>query len=58
MYCKRYSTWITRVKGIGIVGMFCVADHVRPEAMEVVSTLDNDDYNVMMLSGDGTYKTY
>jgi Cd2+/Zn2+-exporting ATPase len=41
------------VKGIGIVGMFCVADHVRPEAMEVVSTLVNDNYNVMMLTGDG-----
>ena len=39
-------------KGISIVGMFCVADRVRPEArIAVVTTLISDDeFNVMILS--------
>lgn len=41
------------IKGIGIVGMFCVADSVRPEARSVVTTLISDGFNVMMLTGDG-----
>ena len=40
--------------GISIVGMFCVADRVRPEArIAVVTTLISDDEcNVMMMTGD------
>ena len=41
------------IKDIGIVGMFCVADCVRPEARNVVSILRQDGLNVMMLTGDG-----
>jgi len=41
------------VKGVGIVGMFCVADGIRPEARSVVTTLVNDGVKVMMLTGDG-----
>ena len=41
------------IKGMGIVGMFCVADGVRPEARSVITALINDGVNVMMLTGDG-----
>jgi Cd2+/Zn2+-exporting ATPase len=41
------------VKGAGILGMFCVADGVRPEARAVVTSLINDEVKVMMLTGDG-----
>lgn len=41
------------IKSVGIIGMFCVADCVRPEAESVVQTLINDEVNVMMLTGDG-----
>ena len=40
--------------GISVVGMFCVADRVRPEArISVVTTLISDDEcNVLMMTGD------
>jgi Cd2+/Zn2+-exporting ATPase len=41
------------VKAVGIVGMFCVADGIRPEARNVVTSLVNDEVKVMMLTGDG-----
>ena len=41
------------VKGVGIVGMFCVADGIRSEARSVVTSLVNDEVKVMMLTGDG-----
>jgi len=41
------------IKSIGIIGMFCVADGVRKEAKEVVTSLINDQINVLMLTGDG-----
>jgi P-type E1-E2 ATPase len=33
--------------------MFCVADGIRPEARNVVTSLVNDEVKVMMLTGDG-----
>uniref|UniRef100_A0A7S3Q154 HMA domain-containing protein n=1 Tax=Chaetoceros debilis TaxID=122233 RepID=A0A7S3Q154_9STRA len=41
------------IKNIGIVGMFSVADGIRKEAKSVISSLLNDDINVLMLTGDG-----
>eukprot|EP00557_Chaetoceros_sp_GSL56_P007058 CAMPEP_0176504372 /NCGR_PEP_ID=MMETSP0200_2-20121128/15895_1 /TAXON_ID=947934 /ORGANISM="Chaetoceros sp., Strain GSL56" /LENGTH=1165 /DNA_ID=CAMNT_0017903793 /DNA_START=165 /DNA_END=3663 /DNA_ORIENTATION=- len=41
------------IQGLGIVGMFCVSDCVRPEARNVVTSLMNDGVKVMMLTGDG-----
>ena len=38
--------------GLGIVGMYSVADTVRSEAREVVSALLEDGMNVLMLTGD------
>lgn len=46
------------MQGIGIVGMFCVADGVRPEARDVIMALQNDGVNVMMLTGDGDGAAY
>jgi len=41
------------IGGTGIIGMFCVADGVRPEAREVITTLQNEGIDMMMLTGDG-----
>lgn len=41
------------IDGVGIVGMFCVADTVREEALDVVSTLVASGIDVIMLTGDG-----
>lgn len=41
------------IQGVGIVGMFCVSDGVRPEARNVVTSLINTGLKVMMLTGDG-----
>jgi Cd2+/Zn2+-exporting ATPase len=41
------------INGVGIVGMFCVSDGVRPEARNVVTSLIQDGVKVMMLTGDG-----
>ena len=40
------------IPGMGIIGMFCVADGVRKEAKEVISALLDDGVNVLMLTGD------
>ena len=40
------------IDGLGIVGMYSVADTVRSEAREVVTTLLEDGLNVLMLTGD------
>jgi Cd2+/Zn2+-exporting ATPase len=39
------------MEGIGILAMFSVADKIRSEAKEVVSTLQNDGIEVIMLTG-------
>ena len=41
------------IKGVGIIGMFCVADAVRLEAKEVVETMRKSAIDVFMLTGDG-----
>jgi ATPase, P-type (transporting), HAD superfamily, subfamily IC/heavy metal translocating P-type ATPase len=41
------------ILSVGIVGMFCVSDGVRPEARNVVTSLINTGLKVMMLTGDG-----
>ncbi len=41
------------IEEVGIVGMFCVADTVREEAHDVVSTLIASGIEVVMLTGDG-----
>jgi Cd2+/Zn2+-exporting ATPase len=41
------------IDGIGIVGMFSVADTVRSEAKDVVTALMEDGIEILMLTGDG-----
>jgi len=41
------------IEEVGIVGTFCVADTVREEAHDVVSTLMAGGIEVVMLTGDG-----
>jgi len=41
------------IENKGIVGIFSLADSIRKEAKHVVQTLQNDDVEVIMLTGDG-----
>lgn len=40
------------IEGAGIVCVYCVADAIRPESMEVVEALQKMGINVHMLTGD------
>jgi Cd2+/Zn2+-exporting ATPase len=40
------------VEGVGIVGSYCVADAVRPEARDVISSLHKLNIEPVMLTGD------
>lgn len=40
------------IKTKGILGMYCVADQVRPEAKSVIATMMSSDCDVFMLTGD------
>lgn len=40
------------VEGVGIVGAYCVADQVRPEAQDVISKIKKLGVDVTMLTGD------
>merc|ERR1712038_841121 len=42
------------ISGVGIIGMFSVADAARTEAREIINTLMNDCVDVFMLTGDGS----
>ena len=38
------------IEGVGIIGMFCVADVVRSESKEVIETMSRDEIDVFMLT--------
>lgn len=42
------------MEGLGIIGIFCVADAVRAEAKDVVQALISDGIEIFMLTGDGS----
>jgi len=59
---ERANTWndegatvgFIGIMGVGVIGMFSVADAARKEAREIVNTLINDGIEVFMLTGDGS----